>query len=118
MFTLHIAQTLCDLLTDIIGIVKFVKVIASITCIPFYSEPGDSGWQVTSLRVDKINSIPFFRELGDSGWLAIGLLVDSSIYILPLRVADCPIFCQYCYVCCFCFKTQVVLQIFFRLRLI
>lgn len=116
MFTLHIAQTLCDLLTDIIGIVKFVKVIVSITCIPFFSEPGDSGWQVTSLRVD--NSIPFFRELGDSGWLAIGLLVDSSIYILPLRVADCPIFCQYCYVCCFCFKTQVVLQIFFRLGLI
>lgn len=116
MFTLHIAQTLCDLLTDIIGIVKFVKVIASITCIPFFSEPGDSGWQVTSLLVD--NSILFFRELGDSGWLAIGLLVDSSIYILHLRVADCPIFCQYCYVCCFCFKTQVVLQIFFCLGLI
>lgn len=77
MLALHIAQTLCDLLTDIIGIVKFVKVIVSITCIPFFCEPGDSGWQVTSLRVD--NSIPFFRELGDSGWLAIGLLVDSSI---------------------------------------
>lgn len=116
MLALHIAQTLCDLLTDIIGIVKFVKVIASIICIPFFSEPGDSGWQVTSLLVD--NSILFFRELGDSGWLAIGLLVDSSIYILHLRVADCPIFCQYCYVCCFCFKTQVVLQIFFCLGLI
>lgn len=108
MFALHIAQTLCDLLTDIIGIVKFVKVIVSITCIPFFCEPGDSGWQVTSLRVD--NSIPFFRELGDSGWLAIGLLVDSSIYILPLRVADCPIFCQYCYVCCFGSK----LKLFYR----
>lgn len=116
MFALPIAQTLCDLLTDIIGIRKFVKVIASITCIPFFSEPGDSGWQVTSLLVD--NSILFFRELGDSGLQVIGLLVDSTIYILHLRVADCPIFCQYCYVCCFCFKTQVVLQIFFCLGLI